>query len=387
MTRDVGLHCAAVGSENPRMRRLRDRHHIDIRQPVEMPFVQCRTAFPGELAMPQQAVRTNDRASLLPGRRHQLLLALLHDSSPQCRHRPGRRVQIELREPAGGVGSRYLPCSGVPAAIGWQAERQSWGHSGTLLQIEQGPQLRSEFGRGHRGRCVSPSAQCTRDTNGASIGQAGRLGVEHDRQSRHCVRIQSSEAKAVHEFFEIAGWPGGKFPAVVDRQLDRSGRRVPRRPERPGVDRLSEPGLHALRERRHQGRDIAGVGGEAAGAEEAAERAGRIRSCQDCCRIAGTGNLDMNPGPRLRQVRQFRGRIIQRQNRQRAARTKIETGRVAPDCHQHQPGSELACRIRRRRHEGPWQVRRINLHHGEIIRFEVHGARRRIGAQDLPGVE
>ena len=129
---DLRLHGPSSVAPNATQRRPDEGQASDvssIEQRCEMTGMQAFRGRQRQLALPQQLIGADDLANLLPRRRHQLFLVLLHDTRSQPGRDPPGRIHIQFAQPPrrDALG-RDFSARRVPAGV----ERR--GHGLRLVQ-------------------------------------------------------------------------------------------------------------------------------------------------------------------------------------------------------------------------------------------------------------
>ena len=299
------------------------------------------------------------------------------------------RVEVELAQPGRlRAGRREAARAGLHLAVHrrCQGVRRRRPEQALERRLERHPRRVRPRRRVVRARHAQRALDA--DHPAGRQAAAGRAQVQVRRARRGGVerrRVQLADQR-----LEAPLGPRGELPGVVDRQPQRAGgRRAPGRVQLRVVGHgLPEAGLDADGERGHQAGQVGGAGLELAGADEPG--AGPARVGGEGIGGAGAGgepgDLRVRPRPRLREVRQLAGRVVEFQHRERAA--GLQAGRVAaPDRHQHEPRPQpRPGRAGGGGREQPREVRARELDLGHVAGLEAGGARRRVAADDLRGV-
>jgi hypothetical protein len=267
----------------------------------------------------QQPVRLQDLVDLFPAPLHELVLVLPDDLGAESGRGPGPWVQVQLAEPVRLVVRHGVPPGGPSAVQRWSEDRGGRvvpGRGPLRRGVERGAQRRTELPRdvGQLTTAACPGTQgaVQLDIRGRITRRPGRqVGTGRPQVERFTTggRRHRERPQPPGQRLEVITRPGAELPAVVDRQghlaaagrrpgrpQHRTGRFAAETPHDPGIERRDEagrvtvvrlqparrqqPGHVHRRPRGHGGRWVLSVRPE---------------------------QLDVRPGPRLRQVRQLRG--------------------------------------------------------------------------------
>ena len=187
---------------------------------------------PGERRLAQLADRRGRRAELLPRRRHEVLLLLLHDGDAEAGDGSQARVEVERRHPRWRAGRS---CCAPPGGCRRSAVRRPdpstlpssrvAGRSSTVRSA-----VANVDGSGPRG--VAPDrTQHAAEGDGAEIGDAEAEAAHRQRPARRrSGRLARREPAS--QRLEVAGGAGAELPVVEHGQVDVVGSVVAAEPRR-----------------------------------------------------------------------------------------------------------------------------------------------------------
>ena len=193
-------------------------------------------------------------AELLPGRRHELLLALHHHADAEPGGGPHRRVEVQVAQPCGRQRRRRARQAAPPASFRTPAVSPP----APWLRFSRSRSSRRKTGSTGSGVWSDGASSGPCELAHAEVGQAERLDADAQRAAPDA-RVEPAAGEAAGEALEVAADAGRELPHVVDGELHlRLGTR-PRRCELVLVglgDGESEPRLAAGLERGDEAREV-----------------------------------------------------------------------------------------------------------------------------------